>query len=391
MMRFTKMKVCLLKLFLMSGNNQYARALLCDLLVFTHQQGFRHPIFQLLLADPHCFNEEPGEISLSVLARLNLGMTDKRSLKTMQNRYRLSKASMLIAHYLNPRMQKRLIPHRTKKYNIDPHGTEVKTTTSFFEKLINACLVNQHQMVEIRARKSIARRTDMNSSLMKASVLPKRKWWIEGEVNGKFDQQIEHIKTKWLTEEYCRFSLPWFEATFVSQVRERKSNGQEWRELFDVVPEALTSESSDNGDDDVNGPGVQISSSDESEHNESDDDGSESDSYQVGLGNAGFGQPSPVLGGTPAEMSESENAEDEESSADSSEGRERVKGLCLLNARRGSGQLKRPRSESSKQRSQRKEQEEKALNLSQARNRRRRDDERGFYTLVQKYGRQGEQ
>ena len=143
--RFLKMKVCLLKLFLMSGSNQYGRALCCDLLVYTHQQQVNHPIHKLMQADPHCFNEESGEISLSCLARLNLGMTDKRSLSVMEERFRMTKASLLIAHYLNPRMRKRLVPVRTKKFHIDPVGTEVQTTINFFVNLIAGLIAYCYQ------------------------------------------------------------------------------------------------------------------------------------------------------------------------------------------------------------------------------------------------------
>jgi hypothetical protein len=81
----------------------------------------------------------------------------------------MSKAAMLLAHYLNPRMRKRLIPSRTKKYTIKPEGAEVNATISFFSSMIDACVANQHQMVQISGRRSVKTRSGMNSSLFTAS------------------------------------------------------------------------------------------------------------------------------------------------------------------------------------------------------------------------------
>ena len=245
--RFYKMKVALLKLFLMSGQGQYARSLMCDLLVMTHQRRHVHPIHKLAIADPHCFNEEAGEISLSVLARLNLGMKDKRSLDVMTQRFQMSKASMLISHYLNPAMRRRVIPKRTKKYTIDPIGQEVQTTTHFFRGVILACIANQHQDVEINGNKSIQNKSGMNQMRNRASVLPQRRWWNQGEVNAKFDAQVDHMKRLWFTQPYCSFAHPWFKDAFISKVNDLKVAGAEWEGEFDVVPDAMTSESNSGG------------------------------------------------------------------------------------------------------------------------------------------------
>jgi hypothetical protein len=68
--RLFQMKVCILKLFLLTGQGQYARSLICDLLIQSHQFSTDHAVWKLSRVDPNTLNEESGEISLSFLARL---------------------------------------------------------------------------------------------------------------------------------------------------------------------------------------------------------------------------------------------------------------------------------------------------------------------------------
>lgn len=409
------MKVCLLKLFLMSGSKQYARSLICDLLIITHQHQVDHPIFRLSEADPHCFNEEPGEISLSVLARLNLGMTDKRSLKVMGQRYRMSKAAMLLAHYLNPRMRKRLIPSRTKKYTIKPEGAEVNATISFFRSMIDACVANQHQMVQISGRRSVKTRSGMNSSLLTASQLPIRKWWNTGEVEEKFDQQIEHIRVKWLDKPYCTFSRPWFEDDLVAKVRDHQSKDEDWHYLFALVPEAL---SSDDPDDDIGGSGNsgnEDSPSDDDEGSGGNADEDESLSTDSQLGNSNDDVDGDSLPASPAGIpdvgeervdgksdEDVDDLDDETGNDGDGQGSDassdisgdeaqfgRDANLRNFNSVRPTNSLKRRRSQSPDHATVRQEEPTaRQTNVINARRRSTRQTEKGYYRLLSRFGSQ---
>ena len=62
----------LLKLFMLIGGakcNEYIKALSASLMLWSHYEQREHPCWQLFKHNASAFNEESGEISLSVLAR----------------------------------------------------------------------------------------------------------------------------------------------------------------------------------------------------------------------------------------------------------------------------------------------------------------------------------
>jgi hypothetical protein len=252
--RLFQMKICILKLFLLTGQGQYARSLICDLLIQSHQRDTKHAVWNLSRTDPNCFNEEAGEISLSVLARLTAG-TDKRDLDMMRQRYRLVKSTLVVAHHTQAVGRERVVPKRTTKYEIDVNGAEVRATADHFNEVIRKCEVNQYQCIQPPKVTTVVKNAQAYTShLVTASHLPKRRWWSvghESETGTSFDKQVRHIKQKWFNIEYCKFSRPWFEPTFVDKVRRFKVAGQEWLHLFNVVPNALTDDEGDIDEDDA--------------------------------------------------------------------------------------------------------------------------------------------
>ena len=407
--RFLTMKVALLKFFLMSGCcNQYARGLICDLLVSFHQYKIRHPIFKLSQADPHCFNEEAGEISLSVLARLNAGMTDKRSLEVMEERFRMTKSSMLIAHFLNPGMRKRLIPTRTKKYHIDPQGKEVKLTAEFFLSVIEACKANQHQTVFMSGKKKeINRRSTMMTMFLKPSALPERRWWYSDEVDSKFNAQIDHIQQKWFDDEYCSFSHEWFSDAFVADVLSKQAEGKEWRSKFDLVPDACTSsdeseesgsESQDEFSADDNGDAFEGGEEDEApdmqERPDSGETGMSEDSKSPLAGNSQESSDEhstseiedPVL----SQFDEEDDEKSGESSGDSDESQsKRLRSLASRQSRTDQGKQGRSSTVIHQRNAAGSRRRASDVTLQENRNKRRRQQEQGFYSLVNQHGSQG--
>ena len=97
--RLFQMKVCILKLFLLTGQGQYARSLIGDVLIQSHQFSTDHAVWKLSRVDPNTLNEESGEISLSFLARLT-GNTDNRDWRQVAMRYRLVKSSLVVVNHM---------------------------------------------------------------------------------------------------------------------------------------------------------------------------------------------------------------------------------------------------------------------------------------------------
>ena len=358
--------------------------------------------------DPNCFNEEAGEISLSVLARMTAG-TDRRDIDIMQQRYRLTKPSLVVAHHMKSASRERsLIPSRVKKYEIDVEGLEVATTLNYFQEIIRKCKANQHQIVQIPATTKVVKRSaDFIALLVRASHLPKRMWWDashDSQIEAAFDAQVKHVRERWLDEEYCQFAKPWFAPSFVDRVRRAKAQGGNWEQLFNVVPDAKTS-SDDSGSDEEKE--MEDENSEESSNDDDDDDSS------------------IMTGDVQSEEEENENLEadghgssDEGNHAtemknpsshvgsDGGQGRPPPRGRSAVDSKRvkrhrGTGHQRRastfsmtdddPESDAddegaSQGRSNRFGNETRAL----ARNRkRRRQEEIGFYHLINKFGNQG--
>jgi len=320
----------------------------------------------------------------------------------MEERFRMTKASLLIAHYLNPRMRKRLVPGRTNKFHMDPVGTEVQTTINFFVNLIAACSANQHQSVVIGGKKQIKNRSQMLGMLSRASALPKRQWWEEGQVMKKLDAQVEHMRIKWVTDEYCKFAHPWFQDAFVQNVRAKQRSGLDWQGMFDVVPDALTGSEGgsdsdsgatfpsevqegeeSSGDDDPSSAAADVSEN--SEGGSSRDLEEEKVVMQSGEeeeeGRMGDGAEDGIL----KSQSEGTEAENEGSSDDS-----RASGRGLINAA-ASRKRSRRRSAELKRRRKRKLEGGDGSgaprgSLQLARDKGTRRQERGFYKTLEQYG-----
>ena len=93
-------KALLLKVFLLVGGAQcseYVRALTASLLLWSHYERCNHPCWQMFSHNVSCFNEESGEISLSVLAR-DISRGGVRSdCKKVSQTFRLVKAKAEVA------------------------------------------------------------------------------------------------------------------------------------------------------------------------------------------------------------------------------------------------------------------------------------------------------
>jgi hypothetical protein len=305
-----------------------------------------------------------------------------------------------------------MIPSRTKKYVIDVDGAEVSTTLHYFQDVIRKCKVNQHQIAQLPAKTTVVKRSaDYNAALVRASHLPKRLWWDashDAQLEGAFDYHVKHIEQKWLSEEYCQWSKPWFAPSFVDEVRLARSQGVDCERMFDTVPDAVTS-SSDSSSSTTASSDVSDLDDDEQDE-EVDSDGDDGDFFEEN----GSGD-SPDTGLSSEDISESDQdlqsaslgATVSQSSPRPVRFHRGILGKRQVPATpvRGSNRSKRPRRPAlrnvnatgigsdadvedevdSQQRSSR-----GVTSTSHARNVRRRRQETGFYSLVNKYGSQRE-
>ena len=238
---FLQRKVAMLKLFLITDQNQYARGLICDLLVQYHQCQNDLAPWKLFMADLHCFNEEAGEISLSVLGRMTQANSQRRNIDGMASRYRLARPALKVSHYLDRKNSASVVPNRTRKYTVDRKGEEVTTTVTFFRKVIRQCMANIFQVVDPHVIK-IKKSSDMAAKLLRGSAMPKKIWVPQGEVHVRFMKQVNFMQAKWFDKEYCEFAHRWFEDAPVAAARQRMIEGEDFETVLD---EELRGESSD--------------------------------------------------------------------------------------------------------------------------------------------------
>jgi hypothetical protein len=299
-----------------------------------------------------------------------------------------------------------MIPKRTRKYEIDITGPEVKTTIDYMHDCIRKCIANQYQVIQPAKSATKAKNTlAYNTLLARASQMPKRRWpkrrwWNadhQADVLDAFDVQVRHIEEKWLAPEYCKFSRPWFTAEFIDKVRGLKEQGQEWVHLFDQVPDALTDDEEEVGNagsdaksemDVANGSGGSnvdgAESVPDAENAADPDEDSQSDQQSI-------------------EISSSSDVESDAVSEVTSQSKAvGHRNRYSVSSRRRGRRPRRSSGDADESQSQEDEGSDtqgyggqlpasrrRSKGWSTARNRKFRRRETGFYTLQTKYGRQG--
>ena len=92
----------LIKVFLLlpgANSNSYAQCLIRTLGILLHLKKTNHPIFDVFLHNACAFNEEAGEICLSVLSRAVSGAT-KQDIDLCENKFLLTKWQIELARDL---------------------------------------------------------------------------------------------------------------------------------------------------------------------------------------------------------------------------------------------------------------------------------------------------
>ena len=133
----------LLKVFLLVGGpkcSEYVRALSASIAQWSEFERTNHPCWQLFQHNANAFNEESGEISLSVLAR-ELARTGVRSdIEKVAKSFKLVKAKAEVAADVGVDISGDDFGSDEHGRRIDPEGEEVKATAAFFSGVIRHVL-----------------------------------------------------------------------------------------------------------------------------------------------------------------------------------------------------------------------------------------------------------
>jgi hypothetical protein len=117
---------------------QYQKPLLEQMLILKYHELHRTPTWYLLQNHFHLFNEEVGEISLSVLSRLQKPVLNKKpDVEHWDQQYRLSKVYQSVDDSVNKKSRDRS-SIRSKPIKISKHAETIQRTQVFLEKLVRS-------------------------------------------------------------------------------------------------------------------------------------------------------------------------------------------------------------------------------------------------------------
>lgn len=123
----------MLKIFLVTRCREYTYGTLAAILVLLHLRDIKHPVYDSLEMFPGLLNEEPGEISLGVLARLQPSTQVQQSQQLMSENYqlipRLSRVTATMESICG-------ISNASGYMTIKPTGGDLSSAVEFFRKTI---------------------------------------------------------------------------------------------------------------------------------------------------------------------------------------------------------------------------------------------------------------
>ena len=133
----------LLKVFLLIGGSkcsEYVRALTASLAQWSEYERCNHPCWQMFTNNASVFNEESGEISLSVLAREIARGGVRSDCKKVSQTFKLVKAKAEVAADIGVDISGGDFGSDEHGRRIDPNGDEVKATAAYFSVVIRHAL-----------------------------------------------------------------------------------------------------------------------------------------------------------------------------------------------------------------------------------------------------------
>jgi hypothetical protein len=137
--------VRVLWLFIKIGGRQcseYIRGMLCHLNMLHHLKTVKHPIWTMWKTNVSVFNEEAGELSLSVLARLTSSTPSQSSLSQLNNKFRLIRLQLQCAQDLNVELSRHSAGNSHHHQRISPRSADCVATAVHFAQIIRQMVSN---------------------------------------------------------------------------------------------------------------------------------------------------------------------------------------------------------------------------------------------------------
>jgi hypothetical protein len=132
--------VYMLKIMLMTNARDYKYGLISSLLLLIHYRVTEHPIFNQIETFDGMLNEEPGEVSLSVLSRMQHAPKVRQTRYLMDNNYKMLPQFDRVVETFNSLTG---ADHKSGYHNIPLDSEEVTATTHFFRGIICRVLSKQ--------------------------------------------------------------------------------------------------------------------------------------------------------------------------------------------------------------------------------------------------------
>lgn len=195
----------MLKIFLLTNCKDYKYGTLAALLVLYHLRESKHPVFETLELFPGMLNEEPGEISLSVLARLQTSAKVRCNRELMSANYQLIPRLSSITATMDAICGISL----TSGYKrIKPGGPDVSAASAFFLKVIRDLKAKQfrHYTGDPNSWKSLQDALKTAANVAPEPYLRPTKHLLEGT----YAKWRTQMKQRWVRDDVVAL-LPGFE------------------------------------------------------------------------------------------------------------------------------------------------------------------------------------
>jgi hypothetical protein len=135
----------LYKVFICLGSTEYEKAITMQLLLILYWRQHQNmlPVWAMMESHFACFNEEPGEISLSVLSRLTKRDTMKHDFDHLSTKFKLVHMYHQMADMFSDVLMKRGTWERSH-YCVEPTGGDVKILERFFRDMIDNIVADKY-------------------------------------------------------------------------------------------------------------------------------------------------------------------------------------------------------------------------------------------------------
>lgn len=132
---FKKLDVRLLWMILSLESGPYSRCMLLSMLTELYWNQNNFPIADILQNDVRTANEERGEITLSILARMVVGDPERGKHSKLSDMYSLISYCRALCHQLDKDMN--VTPPTSKHYKIRDNAPEIPKIVTFFKQTLH--------------------------------------------------------------------------------------------------------------------------------------------------------------------------------------------------------------------------------------------------------------